>query len=269
MDDLPEQVRADRLIGHRLRIGVYGGRNLDVDSFTTREYAVVWVLRGEGVYRDANDRPTAFCAGDVYQRFPARPHSTRWADAARGLICFAAVPAPLLAGLRLVDLPGLGTPVFHVGLDPALARQWAGLAATVRDAAETELPRQLAAVFALICDLHARCQSDVRRDAWLVQAMALIDTHLTDRVPMPVILAPLGGSYTANRNRFTLTAGLSPGAYRIRRRMEQAQDLLASSPLSVAEVSGRLGFDEPANFSKHFRSHCGCSPSEFRTRSPG
>jgi AraC family transcriptional regulator, arabinose operon regulatory protein len=260
MDELPAQVRADRLMGHRLRIGVYGGKNLDVDDFATREYAVVWVLRGEGTYRDDRGRTTAFSPGDVYQRFPAQPHGTCWKDASHGLMCFAAIPAALLAGLRLANPPGLGLPVFRVGLDPDLARRWAALAVEVRDAPEADLPRQLAAVFSLVCDLQSRFQTDGHRDPWLVRALELIDAHLTDHVPMPVILAPLGGSYTANRSRFAEAAGHSPGAYRIRRRMERAQDLLASSPLSVAEIAERLGFDEPANFSKHFRIHCGCTP---------
>lgn len=265
MSVFPAQVRGDRLLGNRLRLGIYGGARLDVESFITREYAVVWVLRGGGVHHDNRGRSTTFGVGDVYQRFPAQAHSTRWTDARSGLIAFAAVPAPLLAGLRLVNPPGLGSAVFHAGSDPDLVRRWSELAVTVRDAPETEMVLLFAKVFSLICELHSRCRSDLLHDGWLVRAMALIDQHLCDRVPMPVILAGLGGSYTANRNRFMLLSGQSPGAYRIRRRMEQAQDLLASSPLSVSEISERLGFDEPANFSKHFRLHCGWSPSVFRT----
>jgi AraC family transcriptional regulator, arabinose operon regulatory protein len=264
MPDLPAKVRADRLLGNRLRIGVYSGKQLNVTDFTTREYAVVWVLRGSGIFRDDRGHETPFTAGDVYQRLPGRKHSCRWDDWNTGLTCFAVVPAPFLSGLRMAHPPGLKTPVFSIGVDLDLAHRWAALAKQVRDASEADLPRQMAAVFSLVCELHVRCHHAVRRDGWLDQAQALIDGHLLDRVPMPAVLAPLGGSYASNRAKFSALCGCSPGAYRVRKRMELAQDLLASQDTSVAEIADQLGFDEPSNFSKQFRLHCGCNPGEFR-----
>lgn len=264
----PPQIRADRLLGGRLRLGVYGGERLDMIANTTPEYALVWVLRGSGTYVDDRGRSWPFTAGDVYQRFPGRVHSHRWRDPRRGLTCFAAVPAPLLAGLRAADPPGLRRAVFRIGDDSTLAQRWAALAGSVRRASERELPRQLAAVFALVAEVHARC-ADHQGDAWLDRAEALIEQHLADRLPMPAVLAPLDGSYAANRARFARLAGRSPGAHRLRRRMELAQDLLTRSDEPIARIGERLGFGEPANFSKHFRIHCGCSPSAYRSRPAG
>lgn len=60
------------------------------------------------------------------------------------------------------------------------------------------------------------------------------------------------------------TVGLSPKVYIDHRRILEAKRLLAYSPVSVKEIGFVLGFDEPTNFNKFFRKHCGQSPNEFR-----
>jgi AraC-like DNA-binding protein len=46
----------------------------------------------------------------------------------------------------------------------------------------------------------------------------------------------------------------------------EAKRLLAHTPLSVAEIAGRLGFSEPTNFVKFFRRGTGLIPGDFRER---
>lgn len=41
---------------------------------------------------------------------------------------------------------------------------------------------------------------------------------------------------------------------------------LATSDSSVQEISYDFGFDEPTNFVKYFKKHCGQSPSQFRKK---
>lgn len=60
------------------------------------------------------------------------------------------------------------------------------------------------------------------------------------------------------------TVGLSPKAYIDHRRTLEAKRLLAYSAVSIKEIGFALGFDEPTNFNKFFRKHCGQSPNEFR-----
>jgi AraC family transcriptional regulator of adaptative response / methylphosphotriester-DNA alkyltransferase methyltransferase len=50
-------------------------------------------------------------------------------------------------------------------------------------------------------------------------------------------------------------------------RMERAAELLAATPLPVAEVARRVGYRQPAQFAKAFRTHHGVVPSAYRERS--
>jgi transcriptional regulator GlxA family with amidase domain len=50
-------------------------------------------------------------------------------------------------------------------------------------------------------------------------------------------------------------------------RMQRAADLLVDGgrTMTVREIAARVGYRQPAQFAKAFRSHHGTSPSEYRT----
>ena len=50
-------------------------------------------------------------------------------------------------------------------------------------------------------------------------------------------------------------------------RMQRAAELLSTNGHTVREVAGRVGYRQPAQFAKAFRSHHGLSPSEYRRAS--
>ncbi len=46
-------------------------------------------------------------------------------------------------------------------------------------------------------------------------------------------------------------------------RMNQAEELLRNSDLSISQIAYKVGFSEPSNFSRTFSKHFGCSPSQY------
>lgn len=67
------------------------------------------------------------------------------------------------------------------------------------------------------------------------------------------------------RNQYKIT----PQAYRLQRRMEEACRLLGCSELSVKELASMLGFSDQYSFSNSFKKHCGISPSVYRKKLRG
>lgn len=65
---------------------------------------------------------------------------------------------------------------------------------------------------------------------------------------------------------FKTVVGTSISEYRSRQRMKAAEELLRTTPMTVAEVSERVGFQSPGSFSDFFRRRSGCSPSQYRSR---
>jgi AraC family transcriptional regulator len=85
-----------------------------------------------------------------------------------------------------------------------------------------------------------------------------------------VDLASLVGLSVAHFCRaFKLATGRSPYQALVALRMQHAQQLLRSSPLSVAEVALSCGYEQPAHFAKLFRRAVGLSPSEWRRQLQG
>ncbi|WP_024508918.1 AraC family transcriptional regulator [Bradyrhizobium sp. ARR65] len=63
---------------------------------------------------------------------------------------------------------------------------------------------------------------------------------------------------------FESSLGVSPKIYLNVVRMERALDAVIHQDTSVADLSERFGFPEPAHFTRFFRDHAGVSPREFR-----
>jgi signal transduction histidine kinase/AraC-like DNA-binding protein len=63
---------------------------------------------------------------------------------------------------------------------------------------------------------------------------------------------------------FKRELGLSPWEYLARFRIRKAKELLETTDLSVSELSGRVGFQDQAYFSRVFRKLAGASPQAYR-----
>jgi transcriptional regulator GlxA family with amidase domain len=63
---------------------------------------------------------------------------------------------------------------------------------------------------------------------------------------------------------FTKEIGLSPHQYVLRVRIERAKIHLKDDSLSVAKVSGLVGFSTQEHFTKVFRRVVGVTPTKFR-----
>ena len=57
--------------------------------------------------------------------------------------------------------------------------------------------------------------------------------------------------------------GMSPNKYLMQQRMQKAADLLADGELNVAEVSYRVGIQDPSYLNKCFKAQFGVAPSKY------
>ena len=93
-----------------------------------------------------------------------------------------------------------------------------------------------------------------------------MDDHFTEN---PSLAEVAGQSHLASNyfhRVFSKKFGMTPLSYMIMRRMEYAQGLLGSVPMSIKEVARTCGYDNEFYFSRIFKKHLGTSPSEFRRK---
>ena len=78
----------------------------------------------------------------------------------------------------------------------------------------------------------------------------------------------IASSYNMTPNHFIRSfkqyVGMSPNAYRIKKRMEMAEELLISTDMSVEQISLAVGYSDSFYFSRVFKNHVGVSPLQYR-----
>jgi len=79
----------------------------------------------------------------------------------------------------------------------------------------------------------------------------------------------LGVSYPTLYRKFKQATGLAPKDYMREIRLARAEDLLASTDLSVKEIAGRLGYYSASHLSLEFKKARGKSPSQWSGRKRG
>ena len=233
-------------------------------GFVTAQYAVVYLVAGHGRHIDRTGRVTPLHPGCLFQRWPDQVHDVEIDDHAW---YFLGVPAATVEILHRVGLPTLDQAVIEPGLDPRLVQRCERAIDHLADAPPTHLARCAQELQHLIVDLHLRAveRSGGGSDhAFVTRACALLDEHVDDRRPLAAIARELDLGYATFRKRFAEQVGVAPGTWRIRRRIERAQTLLADPALPIETIARRLGYGDVFAFSAQFKRHAGRSPSAFR-----
>jgi AraC-like DNA-binding protein len=230
-------------------------------------YSAVWCLRGSGVYHDQDGIAWPMRPGTLFHRFPDRTHSTTLDPGRDWAECFIELTAPLALGLAAADVLDPRRPVQHPGIDLGLVTELSELVDAVRAAPDRDLPLLTARLIGILLSL---CTRDLGTEADDPQR-DLVDRacrRLTDdpRLGLATLARELGLSYERFRKVFRERVGISPGEYRIRRRIDSARALLQSPTRAVKEVAEELGYPNPYAFSAQFKLVVGESPEAFRRR---
>jgi AraC-like DNA-binding protein len=91
-----------------------------------------------------------------------------------------------------------------------------------------------------------------------------IESHLPDRFTLRDIARAAAMSVFHFHRSFTDVFGETPREYTTRRRLALATDLLASTDLTIGDVSFAAGFGSPSSFSSAYRRQEAHGPTAFR-----
>lgn len=71
-------------------------------------------------------------------------------------------------------------------------------------------------------------------------------------------------SLSSYHRQFVQVIGLSPAEYILKRKIEKAKELLASTDMSVTDIAYRYGFSSSQYFATAFKRFCYCTPTQYR-----
>ncbi len=231
----------------------------------TGQWSAVLCLRGGGTYRDEHGHEHVVSPGTMLQRFSDVGHGLRlsepWSE------CWIAFGVPVEQALLANGVISRRRPVLHVGIDRGFLRELAREQDSLRRAPQEDLPQHLVRLQSLVLSLLSgadRAQADTFD-------VGRACRHLADdpRADLRQVAGELGLSYERFRKRFQERTGLSPGAWRLQRRLDRARTLLMTGDLAIQDIAHELGYSDAFAFTAQFRRHLGCSPTAFRTRQRG
>jgi transcriptional regulator GlxA family with amidase domain len=91
-----------------------------------------------------------------------------------------------------------------------------------------------------------------------------MDVHLGESIDLLMLAGVAGLSLHHFAREFKQSVGVAPHHYLTRKRVERAQEMLAQTDLSLAEIAYAAGFSDQSHLARHFRHMLGTTPGEFR-----
>jgi AraC family transcriptional regulator, arabinose operon regulatory protein len=278
--DLPAALlRTDaayRTLGASTAVGLIGigvidktGTVDEVSDYKPDHYSALYVLRGSGTYRDSLGNALNFTQGSLIQRLTDRRHTLRFDPGCRFTECFIAVNAPLSESLMGMGMIDVRRPVVHPGIDLALVRDLRQRLEALRASSEAELPSQVAALVVVLIELLARERrrdTADRSDEIVSEMCRVLGSRIDERAALAGLTARFQLSYERLRKLFRQRMRLSPGEYRIRRRIDHARELLIHDARTITAIADELGYANPYIFSRQFKQRIGVSPEAYRPR---
>lgn len=245
-----------------------GGDSHDNDPI---HYSAIYLLSGRGTFRDDTGFTAELMPGSVFQRLPGRKHTAIFDPSVRYVEIFLAFSSWLLDPIARV-MALAQRPVVQLGLDLALIRDLAAAHQALLTVRESELPRVYLQHLGLLTSMFSgAAQVSAAKpgmdDAWIDEACRLLADEATGRAPLERIAKRLDLSYEVFRKEFRNRMGISPGDYRIRRRLDRARELLVSTHATITAIADDLGYPNASVFSLQFKRLVGRSPEHYRRRS--
>ncbi|MFJ9810211.1 helix-turn-helix domain-containing protein [Streptomyces sp. NPDC101158] len=244
-----------------LGVGLQHGALPTVGPRTLDHHVAVLVSSGSGWYLGTDGRRTTVTAPALIWLTPGTPHHYS-ADPTSGwdesFVDFTGPATATYTELGYIEPDRPVVPLADAAPARAVIARIARAARPGNPLLEVETG---AAVHELLVALR-RARADTNADGDPVLAALARDAFR--RLSVAEHAARHGMTPAELRTAVRRTAGCSPKDYLLTVRLGRAKELLAATDLPVAAVARRVGYDDPAYFSRLFTRRVGTAPVRFR-----
>lgn len=228
-------------------------------------YSMVYLLRGTGVYSTASGEEHALSAGSLFHRFPGVPHQTHPVWDGNWVEFFVAIPRNICDLALEAGLLDLQKPVWQIGknqivMDCMLEIHRLFQSDSYRD---TLLGLEKMQSLIRIAWEQYTATDDSAEDPIDRACRLLCDESLMDE-PAETIAEKVEMGFESFRKKFRKKMGISPGAFRVRHKINRACELLINSDKPVATIAQDLGYSDTFAFSHQFKKKTGIAPGAYR-----
>ena len=231
------------------------------------QFALVYLLAGEGSYEDANGWQRKLVPGDFVLVFPEVRHlynpdaGTKWVVS---FLCFSGPIFDLWKQQRVLDAR---IPIFHREPVDEWNRRLENVLGAKHQIGSDPGLMEICRLMSLLAEILTGKSGVAAREEdrrWVQRACGVIEASLGESADWEHIARQFGLSSEGFRKRFTRLSGHTPARYRTGRLIDRACEMMCETPDTDREIANRLGFCDEFYFSRRFKETTGRSPRAFR-----
>ncbi len=236
-----------------------------IHNRTYRDYALVYVLDGGGIWEDELGHRENVKRGDVLMIIPGVRHSyypaanQTWSEY---YLVFNGAPFKALESEGTISRH---QPVLHPGFDARLVTKFDDLIDNFIKASARDAQRLAMDLFPLIADILRRHDDRLAGEDgnMIAAACSILSEQLDEDMDLQSVAKRVGTTYDRLRRTFQRQIGMPLTRYRMHRRIERSQALLLQGN-DLAEVAKRLGYCDQFFFARQFKQVVGMTPGAWR-----
>lgn len=219
-------------------------------------YGTTLLLRGEGRFRDELGQETNLVPGSLVLTLPRAPH---WFGPAKGDVwdeLYVVFDGPGFDFLKASGSLDKRRRVLNLG-------SFQGFRQEVLDLTARPPVDALMSWMGALAKVTEQPEPSIE-PAWTVEARHALSKNLEGPCDLAELATRLGMDYESFRKRFRQSVGVSPGRFRIERRLEFSRELLSRTQLTLSAIAMRTGYGDAFTLSKAFHQEYGSWPSQWR-----
>lgn len=236
-------------------------------------YSLIYMVDVEGYYVDGQGAQADLKTGDLVVIFPELAHAYGPKQGRPWNQIYFVFNGPQFDFLRRRGLLDPKRPVWHLEPVDYWRRRLQEVVAGEERHTEAGATRAMGQFLHLVCDMaatDAEARQRPERDTWFEESQRLLGNPAGCGWPTPHQVArDVGLSYDNFRKQFALRAGVSPGQFQKRKRIDRACAAIYQGSHGFKELAEELKFCDVFHFSKAFKQVTGLTPSEFRKKAHG
>jgi len=240
---------------------------------TLHEYQLVYVTKGEGIFKSGSVKGSTLDAGKLLLLFPGEWH-TYHPKADKGWDTYwMGFNGYFPDNLMKHRFFSVKEPIHDIGFNEQIVDLFKQAIELVKQ--EKAGFQQIVSGIAmhLLGMVYYVMQNNLFEDKEIItkieKARMIMREHPGGDVCLEEIAASLNMSYSWFRKMFRRYTGLSPAQYQLQVKLQKAKALLVSSSKPVKEIAYLLDFESSNYFASFFKGKTGMTPLEYRESSHG
>lgn len=223
----------------------------------------VYVTEGSGRYCLHNGSEFRYFSGSLFLRLPGVAHD-QLHDPGRYSEFYLSLPAHFAELLIQKKLADIENPVMHPGLYEWIEIRFKELIHELAEQREDRLMISAAHLFEFLVELLLTRSVKFPHCDLILKSANFLSKNPEQHISIADVAEHVGIPLHNFRRLFKKYFNVSPGEYRIRKRIESIQELLRTSDVTLKETAERFGYADVYTFTRQFRKYTGSSPARFR-----